>query len=299
MADVEATIALARLVKHKQSRLFDFYFGLRQKAQADRLVSLAAAKVVLHLSGMFPAHQGCIAPIVPLIQHPVNKNEIICYNLRFAPDALLRLSAEQIREKLYTPRLNLAAGEQRIALKGVHINKSPALAPVNTLSAAQAQRWQINWEQIKQHYALLMSAQGLKEKLVQVYTQEGKFPDKDADSDLYSGFISHTDRQRCQQLLGLKPAQVLTWESDYFQDARLQTLLPRYQARNYAELLGAAETQRWQAFCRARLIEGEFACPFTLEQFQQELMTLVQSQTGEREQGLLNQLSTWVQQRFS
>jgi len=299
LADVEATIALAQLVKQKQPRLFDFYFGLRQKAQAADHLSLQSAKVVLHMSGMFPAYQGCLAPIIPLIEHPTNKNEIICYNLRFAPAAFLKLSADQIRDKLYTPRLNLAEGEQRIALKGVHINKSPALAPVNTLTEAQAHRWKIDWPQIRQHYDLLMADQGLKDRLRQVYTQQGDFPAKDADSDLYAGFISHSDRQRCQQLLGLSPERVLTWKGNYFDDPRLQTLLSRYQARNYAELLGETELQRWQTFCRARLIEGEFDCPFTLEQFQQELMTLVQSQNGEREQKLLAQLSEWVQQRFS
>jgi exodeoxyribonuclease-1 len=299
LADVEATIALAKLVKQKQPRLFDFYFGLRQKAQAASHLSLPQHKVVLHMSGMFPAYQGCLAPMVPLIQHPTNKNEIICYNLRVSPSDFLKLSADQIRDKLYTPRLNLAEGEQRIALKGIHINKSPALAPVNTLTDAQAQRWKINWSQIKQNYQLLMADQNLKNKLIQVYTQQGEFPVKDADSDLYSGFISHTDRQRCQQLLGLDPEQVLTWKSDYFNDPRLQTLLPRYQARNYTEHLDEAAALRWQKFCQARLIEGEFDCHLTLEKFQQELMTLVQSQNGEREQALLAQLSEWVQQRFS
>ena len=298
LADVEATIALAQLVKQQQPRLFDFYFGLRQKSQAASHLSLLSAKVVLHISGMFPAHQGCIAPMVPLLQHPSNKNEIICYNLRVSPKDFLTLSADQIRAKLYTPRLNLAEGEQGIALKGIHINKSPALAPVNTLNETQAQRCHIDWSEIKQNYALLMSDQRLKERLLKVYTQQREFPPKDADSDLYSGFISHTDRQRCQQLLGLNPDQVLTWKGDYFNDARLQTLLPRYQARNYAELLSETETQRWQLFCRARLLEGEFDCPFTLENFQQELMTLVQSQQGEREQKLLAQLSEWIQQRF-
>ena len=59
-------------------------------------VELAQRKTMLHVSGMFPADQGCLSPIVPLIVHPVNKNEIICYDLRHDPSQMLAMNVDEI-----------------------------------------------------------------------------------------------------------------------------------------------------------------------------------------------------------
>lgn len=299
LVDVKATIEIAKLVKQKQPRLFDFYFDLRQKDKVKAQLSLHNPKVLLHISGMFPAEQGCIAPIIPLMRHPTNKNEVICYNLRINPEAMLKLDADTIAEKLYTPSLNLAEDEERIALKSVHINKSPALAPLKTLGEAQSKKWKIDWPQIEKHAQQLKSDPLLLEKLAIVYSRKVDFGDSDADSALYSGFIGNADRQRCNQLLGLDADQLSNWTADYFSDKRLQTLLPRYRARNYPEMLNEEESRRWQDFCRTRLVNGEFGCNLTLEQFQQALITAAQNDLSEPEQKALDQLSQWVQQRFT
>jgi hypothetical protein len=47
------------------------------------------------------------------------------------------------------------------------------------------------------------------------------------------------------------------------------------------------------------LIDGEFGASLTAEQFQQQLLTLAQRESGAREQGLLDELSAWAQQLFA
>ncbi len=295
LVDVKATIAMAKLVKEKQPRLFDFYFELRNKQRISDLVNLIKPQILLHVSGMFPAEQGCLAPIIPLLANPSNSNEIICYNLRFNPQQFLALTAEQIQLKLYTKTLDLAEGEQRIPLKGVHLNKSPALAPVKTLTAEQAEKWQVNWDEINQHHQILMSDPDLISRLGKVYKQSREFEESDADSALYEGFISREDRMRCNQLLAANPDDLADWDPDSFQDKRLRILLFRYRARNFPKTLSSDESQRWMNFCQSRLLDGEFGAGLTLEQFQQQLLTLAQQEQGQREQKLLEQLSLWVQ----
>lgn len=299
LVDVKATIAVAKLVKQKQPKLFDFYFALRQKQRAAELINPSRAEITLHVSGMFPAHEGCLAPILPLLAHPSNANEIICFNLRVNPQSLLQMSAEEIERKLYTKTLDLAQGEERIPLKGVHLNKSPALAPISTLNAAQAEKWQVDWEVIRQHRDSLLSDPDLIAKLRQVYSSPRDYEAGDADSALYEGFISQQDRLSCNQVLAATPQQLAGWSADKFQDKRLQTLLFRYRARNFPHTLSADEALRWQRFCQSRLVDGEFGANLTLEQFQQLLLTLAQREQGEREQRLLLQLSNWVQDLFA
>ncbi len=298
LVDVKATIAVARLVKEKQPRLFDYYFNLRNKKRVSELLNPASAEIMLHVSGMFPVDQGCLAPVLPLLVHPVNGNEIICYNLRFNPQALLQLSVEEIQQKLYTKTFDLAEGEQRLPLKGVHLNKSPALAPTSTLNDEQAAKWQINWDQVRQHRDLLLSDSGLIKRLQEVYGAERDFEKADADIALYDGFISQQDRLTSNQVLAATPEQLADWPQDGFHDERLNTLFFRYRARNFPNNLNEDEALRWQRFCNSRLLDGGFGAGLTVEQFQQQLLTLSQAEMGEREQKLLDQLSSWAQGIF-
>lgn len=296
LGDVEATIALARLIKEKQPRLFEYYLKFRQKHHAANSLNVYEAQIVLHVSGMFPVEEGCLAPIVPLLVHPQNRNEIICYNLRYAPDDLKQLSAEQIKTRLYTRTEDLAEHKQRIPLKGVHINKSPALAPPKTLTAALAKKWHIDWQTIEKHYQQLMAIEGLQEKLLQVYQDDAseEKPTLDADLALYEGFISDYDRDSCRLLQQTCPEQLAQWSPDVFHDKRLQTLLFRYRARNYPQTLTEQEQQRWQQFCHTRLHEGAYGANRTWEDVQQSLAQLAQQSLSVTETKLLQQLSAWL-----
>ena len=295
LVDVTATIAMAKLVKQQQPKLFDYYFQLRNKQQVAALINPEKPQIVLHVSGMFPADQGCLAPVMPLLKHPVNSNETICYNLRVNPELLLSMNASQIRQKLYTRTLDLAEGEERIPLKGISLNKSPALAPVNTLTPQQAEKWAVDWDAINEHYQMLISSPQIKSVLNEVYSEQAPFEPADADSALYDGFISAPDRLKCNQLLAASPSQLAGWSNESFSDARLNTLLFRYRARNYPDTLDADEQVKWQRFCQSRLLDGDSGSALTVEQFQQLLITRAQQEQGNREQILLDQLSNWVQ----
>lgn len=298
LVDVKATIDIARLIKSKQPRLYDYFFNLRIKSNVAPLlntnVELAQRKTMLHVSGMFPATQGCISPIIPLIVHPVNKNEIISYDLRHDPSAMLKMSVDETLENLYKPRAQRDENHQYIALKGIHINKSPALSPTNTLTDELTQRWGVDWQQIETHKQKLTNDISLIQRLEEMYSRNRELGKMDADSALYGGFISNEDRKLCNQVLSSSPEKLATW-TPQFKSTRLQTLYPRYRARNWPETLNEKEQKQWQAFCQARLIDGEFDCTLTAEQFQQRLEELALEDLSEREQKALNQLVAWVQ----
>lgn len=294
LVDVRATIEIAKLVKKKQPRLFDFYFNLRQKSKAAELVNTYSDKVVLHISGMFPAHLGCISPIYPLMQHPSNKNEIICFDLRQDPKLLLSLSAEDIAVNLYTPNSERAEDDIRVALKSVHLNKSPALAPKNTLSSQMAAKWQINWNEIEAHKNTLTADKTLLTRLHAMYQQKREFGDSDVDSALYDGFINNSDRKVCNQIINASP-EALTILAPAFSDTRLETLFPRYRARNWPETLTPEEQLEWRDFCQARLIDGEYGSTLNASDFNNILEEISQRELSEHQQHLMQRLVAWVQ----
>ncbi len=298
LVDVKATIDIARLIKTKQPRLYDYFFNLRIKNNVAPMlnvnVELAQRKTILHVSGMFPATQGCISPIVPLMVHPVNKNEIICYDLRHDPSAILEMSIDEIIENLYKPRAQRDETHQYIALKGIHINKSPALSPPKTLTDELATRWGIDWQIIEANKLKLLSDDTFIRRLEEMYSRKREMGECDADANLYGGFISNDDRKLCNQVLTSSPEKLATW-TPQFKSTRLQTLYPRYRARNWPETLDDTEQKKWKNFCHARLIDGEFDCPLTADQFQQRLEELALEDLSEREHKALGELVTWVQ----
>jgi exodeoxyribonuclease-1 len=294
LVDVRATIAIARLIKKAQPRLFDFYFSLRQKNKAAEVLNIHSEKTVLHISGMFPVELGCIAPIYPLMQHPNNQNEIICFDLRQDPELLLSLSAEDMAVNLYTPNNERAENDHRIALKGVHLNKSPALAPIKTLSPQQAQQWKINWDEIEAHRQTLIADKTLLPRLQEMYQQKRDFGESDADAALYNGFINPADRKICNQIINSSP-EALASLNPAFSDERLQTLFPRYRARNYLATLTPDEHREWQEFCHARLMDGDYGSTLTAHEFNAILEDISQRELSETQQKLMHALVTWVQ----
>src|SRR5690554_4892671 len=58
LSDVYATIALARLIKERQPKLFDYAFKLRDKRFVAGLIDIEANKPLLHFSSMFAGTQG-------------------------------------------------------------------------------------------------------------------------------------------------------------------------------------------------------------------------------------------------
>ena len=123
LSDVRATIALARLIKSKQPRLWDFCVKLRRKDEVIR--EMGVGKPFLHISGMYGTERGGMALVWPLAPHPTNKNEVIVWDLASDPTELLDLDVETLRLRMFSKTEALPEGVTRLPIKTLHINKSP------------------------------------------------------------------------------------------------------------------------------------------------------------------------------
>jgi exodeoxyribonuclease-1 len=197
LSDVYATIAMAKLVKTHQPKLYDYCLQLRNKHKVLELLSIHQPKPVLHISGMYASDYGHCAMVIPLMMHPDNKNGVIVYDCRYSPEDLLSLSVDEIKYRLYTPRKELEdKGLQRIALKTIHINKCPIIAPLSTLTEEASERLDINIQLQKNNILPLTNNKQLVNKLEQVFKSDySNTPiQHDADQALYSGgFFSSAD----------------------------------------------------------------------------------------------------------
>ncbi|QMV62174.1 exodeoxyribonuclease I [Pseudomonas berkeleyensis] len=265
LSDVRATIGLARLLRERQPRLYDFLYQLRSKQRVMDQIRLL--QPLLHVSGRFSAARHYLAPVLPLAWHPRNRNALIVCDLQADPSVLLDLDAETLRSRLYTRREDLAEGEVPVPLKLLHINRCPVVAPLSVLRDADRQRLGLDWSLCECNVETLKAAQALwQDKLGTIYQEEAFAGSADPEQQLYGGFIGDRDRRLCEQVRNAQPQELASRDWP-FDDARLPELLFRYRARNFPDTLSPPEQQRWTDFCRQRLSNPEWGAPNTLEQF--------------------------------
>ena len=259
LSDVRATVALAKLIKDKQPKLFDFCFALHKKDRVATEIGLPLlGKPFLHISGMFSTERGCLAVMWPLAIHPTNKNEVIAWDLQFDPSELLHLDIATIQQRMFSKTADLPEGVSRLPVKSIHLNKSPiVIGNLKTLSSEMAARWSIDMQQVMAHAEITQNMQATLSLQLweQVYARPG-FEAVDVDEDLYGGFISGADRKILNDLRQMNPQQLAN-AHPHFNDQRLSELLFRYRARNFPESLSNDEMAAWEEHRVARLLDGE------------------------------------------
>jgi len=157
LSDVHALIDLARLIRVRQPRLWDWYFGLRRKQRVFELLDFATMTPVVHVSSRYPSSRHCLTVVVPLAAHPSRPAEIIVYDLTCDPSQWLALDEEEIADRVFTARADLPEGVTRIPLRTVRANRAPALAPLSVLQGVDLDRLQLDLAQIQSHRDMLAS----------------------------------------------------------------------------------------------------------------------------------------------
>ncbi|MGZ8135806.1 MAG: exodeoxyribonuclease I [Methylococcaceae bacterium] len=268
LSDVYATIAIAKLIKLAQPKLYQFLLQNRAKTEALGLLELGSFKPVVHVSGKYLAIKNCLAIVLPICKHPTNNNGVIVYDLSIDPEPMLSLSAQDIQRRIFTATNDLPDDAARIPLKTVHVNKCPVLAPISVIRKADEQRLEIDLALCQTHINKIKSATGLSEKLTAVFNSPDYFQqDSDADLAIYSGgFFSEADKQKMAKIRSLSPEQLANRVFD-FRDSRLPEMLFRYRARNYPETLSADELERWKEFCKNRLTGRQTAASITFDDY--------------------------------
>ncbi|WP_281074372.1 exodeoxyribonuclease I [Klebsiella quasivariicola] len=276
MADVYATIAMAKLVKTQQPRLFDYLYSHRNKRKLATLIDVPQMKPLVHVSGMFGAARGNTSLVAPLAWHPENRNAVIMVDLAGDMSPLLELDADALRERLYTPRAELG-DLPAVPIKLVHLNKCPVLAQANTLRPQDADRLGISIQRCLENAQLLRANPQVREKVVAVYAEAEPFvPSDNVDAQLYNGFFSDADRAAMKIVLETEPRNLPALDIT-FADKRIERLLFNYRARNFPGTLDEHEQQRWLEH-RRQVFTPEF-----LQAYADELQMLYQQHADDKE----------------
>ncbi len=297
LSDVYGTIEIAKLIREKQPKLFDYYLKMRQKHELQQFIDPIRMKPFLYISDMF--NQACkySAFVVPIVPHPTNKNGVIIYDLMADAQPLLDLSVEEIRHRVFTRQKELDEITQ-LPLKVIYYNKSPAVAPATFLKDKfVVERLALDGDICCRNLELLKKQSNLMEKISAVFIQKEHTVSNDPDLMLYSGgFFSREDRVR-MEIIRTTPPGALNELEMLFDDCRLPEMLIRYIGRNYPSYLSEQQRSEWEEYRMIRLMENDGNGSITMSAYFERLNTIALSDQNltSTKQIMLKDLANYAQ----
>jgi exodeoxyribonuclease-1 len=254
LSDVNATIEVAKLIRSKQPKLFDYLHNMRDKKKVMALIENSSP--LIYTSGRYPNEYEKTTLAVLVGKHP-DKAAAIMYDLRVDPDGFTNLSAQQLAE-LWS---KWGKDAPYFPAKELSYNKCPAVAPLSVLDKQSAERIKIDMEIIKSNLAKLQKAKGFSEKLVEALSISRPksqtilvINEQEVDGQLYDNFVNGEDKTKMRVVRAAKPGELSN--AVKFSDERLKLLLPLYKARNFPQSLNEEEQEQWEEFRKLRLLGG-------------------------------------------
>jgi len=293
LSDVYATIALAKLIKQKQPKLYEYYWGLRDKHKVTQHIDTHKHTPFLHVSGYIASEQGCCAWMMPIAQHSTNKNTIIAIDLGKDITALTELSLDNLRQ---VGRVDELYQARRVPIMQISINKVPFVASAKTLSPGNAKRLGIDRNQCLENYEKLKQTSDLIEKC-QTLTERDLtlLAIPDIDAQLYTrDFPSTADSQWMKAVKDSAP-ETLTVFFDKTDNPQLRQQLARYIGRNFPNVMGEHELNNWQSHRRERLIIGSDKKYLSLEAYAQQIQMLANENANDpKKLSILSKLEAYA-----
>ncbi len=289
LSDVEALIAVTKLVKEHQPQLYAHLLEYRDKKKVMSLVNLDDKRPFVYVSGRYDAayHKGTVA--FPLTAGR-NAN-VVVYDLRYDPTPFLAMSQQELEGVFYASwEERQKEGFQGVPVKELQYNRAPAVAPVGVL--ARDGGWEqlsLDEETITKHRNILLSNPSFAENIRSLYAARPEFAkETDAEAQLYDGFVPEGDKRHIEAVRRASADDLADLHPN-FNDERLGPLLLHYKARNYPRALAEDEVPLWEEW-RGERIKRQ------LPQFVQRLQELSVIHSGnDQKEYILQEMQLWAE----
>jgi len=253
LSDVQATIDLAKLLRDKQPKLFDYLLSIRDKKAVAVLAK--SGQPFIYTSGKYSADYEKTTVVCSLADHPKTAASLV-YDLRYDPEPFLKMTAEELVEAW---KYKKDSTDPRLPVKTLGYNRCPAIAPLGVLDEASQKRLSVDMKTIETNRTKVLADKGFTTRLFKALGIMDKQQQTrllgdvgDVDSQLYDGFFSDADRGVMQKVRTSAPEEISV-NNFSFQDDRLKELLVLYKARNFPKKLSDEERATWETFRITRL----------------------------------------------
>jgi exodeoxyribonuclease-1 len=254
--DVLATIAVAKLIREKQPKLFQYLLSVRKKDKVEGLVT--SGQPFVYSSGKYSSEFDKTTVALYLGDNP--KTGALVYDLRRNPTEWLNKRPEELVEAW---KWKQDKTEPRMPVKTLQYNRCPAVAPLGVLDDESKQRLKIDMAKIESHAKILADNPDFYQRLIKALTIMNKQQQtvmlanqQLVDAQLYDDFFASEDKTKMRIFRASDGDAIFTQEIA-FKDKRLNELLPLYKARNYATSLSDEERSAWEDYRKTKLLGGD------------------------------------------
>lgn len=233
LSDVYATIAVAKLIRSLQPKLFNYLFKIRTKSEVKKLVNLENKQPFVYASGRYSSDFNKTTVAFPLTAG--RNSNVLVFDLRY--------NLEELEKESFYP-----------IVKELCFNKCPAVAPLSVLDTNNG--WKkigLTKETVEKNLQILLAHPEFAEKMREEAENRPELPPAlEPEAALYDGFLDDQDRVKVAAVRQLSPEKLADFHPEFI-DERLPELLLHYKGRNYPNTLSEEENKKWQAYRRARL----------------------------------------------
>ena len=287
LADVTALIAVTKLIKQKQSQLYDYLLKMRDKKVVQQLVNVDDKKPFVYASGRYDKEFAKTTVAFPLTTS--RNGGVVVYDLRYDPTPFVGLSTEELSAKIFASWEERQAEDfVKLPVKELQYNRCPAVAPLGVLE--QGNGWQkisLDAKTVQKYQNILLKHPDFAEKLRTIFENKPAFKKlPDPEAQLYDGFLNDRDRLQVEAVRNADERELADFHPE-FQDERLTPLLLHYKVRNFPRSLSEDDLAQWEAW-RAQHLQAQ------LPQFMASLQRLAPTATDEQ-QFMLQELQLWAE----
>jgi exodeoxyribonuclease-1 len=287
LSDVEALIAVTRLIKEKQPQLYEYLLSIRDKNKVKELVNLDVKKPFVYTSGRYDMEHEKTTVAFPLTSG--RNGNVVVYDLRYDPSLFINLDIKELAKKMYASwEERKVEGFVKLPVKELQYNRAPAVAPLGVLEQGNGwERIHLDQATIEKHKTILLSAPHFAENIRTLIENKPEFKKlSEPEAQLYDSFLSDRDRLRVETVRNASAQELADFHPE-FTDERLSPLLLHYKARNFPRILSEDEAKAWEAW-RSERIKRQ------LPDFMKSLQRLATT-TDESKQFILQEAQLWAE----
>ncbi len=299
LSDVYATIAIAKLVKNSNPRLFQHIMDLRNKHRAKELIdaSINKNKPLLHVSRFYGHENRFLSLVTPIGYDKKNKNAVLYCDLRKDPRQILGMDPAEIRNVMFTKKDLLTEDFPEVPFGSMQLNKMPTVFNTDGLLTADlASKANLDIDQCMENAEFIRNSRELAALARQVFDSEME-SHADIDAQIYTGgFFKDNDRRLMDRIVSSQPgewADILIGAGDF--DPRISEITFRIIARNYPHLLDDDEKTQWDDYKNFKLTEADANLGRNIFDFEKSLSEAHQNHTlSNQDKMTLNELDEHV-----
>jgi len=292
LSDVQACISVAKLIREKQPKLYDYLFAMRDKKRVAELVE--RDQPFVYTSGKYDSAFDKTSVAVRIAQNPSSQGSLV-YDLRYDPTPFMALSVTELAERWQWTRDENAP--PRLPVKTLQYNRCPAVAPLSVLDGHTQARLKVDLGLIAKHRDILReNPQFIQDVLAALKLldaeREKRFTSATVDEQLYDGFVDDKNATIMSVIRAAAAEEISDIGKD-LTDVRLKGLLPLYKARNFPRSLSDDERAEWDAHCYAAIMEG--GTESRLAKYMHRLQQLSQTTTNADKRYLIEELQLYAE----